>query len=132
MSGWRDEVQQTGAGPGDRGDRGDAEAAVDLGAARVVDAGDDPRHAVVLLGVAGGDDVAVVARGDRREAVGVADAGFLHDVAIEDRADELAAHDLLALVLLERMWVAVDHGHGVSLVLEHVREDSVLRGRILR
>ena len=63
-------------GPGDRGDRGYAEPFVDLGAARVVDAGDDVVDAELLARDTRGDDVGVVAAGDRRERVGVLDAGL--------------------------------------------------------
>ena len=57
--------------------------AVDVGAARVVDAREDDRDPVGLLGRAGADDVAVVARGDGDERVGVFDPGCLqHRTAV--------------------------------------------------
>ena len=62
-------------GPADAGHGGDAEFAVDVGAARVVDPGDDDRNAVGLPGGAGGDDVAVVTGGDGDECVGLLDPG---------------------------------------------------------
>ena len=120
--GVRDHVEQAGARPRHRGDRRDAQAAVDLGAAGVVDARDDARDAEVLLGGAGGDDVAVVAARDGGEAVRVADAGILEHVAVEDGADELLAHDLVALFAVEDERVVVDDRDRVALELEHPRE----------
>ncbi len=120
--GVRDHVEQPRARPRHRGDRRDAETAVDLGAARVVDARDDARHAVVLPRGARRDDVAVVARGDSGEAVGVLDPGVLEHVAVEHRTDELLTEDLLALGTLEDERVLVDHRDRVPLELEHARE----------
>ena len=50
--------------------RRDAEALVDLGPPRVVDAGDDVRDLVGLAGDPGGEDVGVVAARHRRQRVG--------------------------------------------------------------
>ena len=64
----------TGAAPGrrstDGGDRGDAEPLVDLGAAGVVDPGDDLLDAERLAGHPRRDDVGVVTAGDGGERVG--------------------------------------------------------------
>ena len=65
-------AQHLVGGPAHGGDGGDAEPLVDLGAARVVDAGHDVLDAERLAGHPGGDDVGVVAAGDRGEGVGVA------------------------------------------------------------
>ena len=63
--------------PPHRGDGGDAEPLVDLGAAGVVDAGDDVLDAERLAGHPGREDVGVVAAGDGGEGVGVVDAGLV-------------------------------------------------------
>src|SRR5262245_49734525 len=93
-----------------RGDGRDAEALVDHRPAGVVDAGHDPLDAERLPRHAGGQDVRVVAAGDRSDGLCVADPGLLQRVAVE--AD---AHDLLAREVLvqapERLGVLVDHGH---------------------
>ena len=120
--GVRDHVEQPRARPRHRGDRRDAETAVDLGAARVVDARDDARHAIVLPRGARCDDVAVVSRGDSGEAVSVLDSGVLEHVAVEHRTDELLAEDLLALRTIEDERVLIDHRDRVPLELEHARE----------
>ena len=76
-------AQHLVAGPLHRGDGGDAEALVDLGAARVVDARHDVLDAVLLARDAGGEDVRVVAARDGGEGVGVVDAGGPQGVAVE-------------------------------------------------
>lgn len=69
-------------GPPDAGDRRDAQLPVDVGAAGIVDAGQDDRDPVRLLGGPRADDVAVVPGGDRDERVRVVDPGrFQHGPA---------------------------------------------------
>ncbi len=117
-----DHVEQAGARPRHRGDRRDAQTAVDLGSAGVVDARDDTRDSEVLLGGSRRDDVAVVAAGHRGEAIRIADTGVLKDVAIEHGTDELLPHDLVALFAVEDERVVVDDRNRVALELEHPRE----------
>ena len=84
-------AQHLVGGPLHRGDGGDAEPLVDLGAAGVVDAGDDLLDAERLAGDTRGDDVGVVAAGDGREGVGAPDAGLLQDRLVEAVAGDLVA-----------------------------------------
>ena len=70
----QDPAQHPLGRPLHRGDGGDAEALVDRGPARVVDAGDDPLDAVGLPGDAGDEDVRVVAVGDGGQRPGLLDA----------------------------------------------------------
>ena len=86
-----EELDEAPGRPRHRGDRGDAQAFVDLGAARVVDAGDHPLHAEALPRDTGGDDVGVVAGGHGGEGVRARDAGLLEDPAVEAHAGEGAA-----------------------------------------
>ncbi len=78
-------AQHLVGGPADGRDRRDAEALVDLGPVRVVDPGDDVGDAERLAHHARGEDVRVVAVGDRGERVGVLDAGLAQGVAVEAR-----------------------------------------------
>ena len=77
--------------PAHRRDRGDAEALVDLGAARIVDPGDHMGDVEGLAGHPGGQDVGVVAAGDGGEGVGLLDAGLLERVPVKADAGDLAA-----------------------------------------
>ena len=110
-------AQHLVGGPLHGGHRGDAEPLVDLGAARVVDAGHDLLDAERLAGHPGRDDVGVVAAGDRREGVGALDAGLLEDGLVEAVAGDLVAVEGRAEPP-ERVGVAVDDRHGVVAVLE--------------
>ena len=70
---WR---KHPSAGPRHGGDRGDAEAFVDRGPPRIVDAGDDVLDAEGLAGDAGDEDVGVVATGDGGDGAVGRDAGL--------------------------------------------------------
>ena len=113
--------QEAVGGPGHGGDGRDAQALVDRGALGVVDAGHDLGDAEGLAGHPRGDDVRVVARGDRRERLGPVDARGGQHLAVE-----AGAHDLLAVEVAaeaaERLGVAVDHGHVVAEPLERQGE----------
>ena len=101
-------AQDPSTGPRDGGDRGDAEALVDRGAARVVDAGDDVLDAEGLAGHAGDEDVGVVATGDGGDGTIGGDAGRGQNVAVEPDADHGGAREPLAETA-ERLEPAVDH-----------------------
>ena len=73
-AGGQQPAQHLVGGPLHGGDGRDAEPLVDLGAAGVVDAGDDLLDAERLAGDPGRDDVGVVAAGDGGEGVGLLDA----------------------------------------------------------
>ena len=90
------------------------EALVDQRAPRVVDAGDDPLDPEVLAGDAGGEDVRVVAAGDRGDGAGALDAGLDQVVAVEAEADDLLAAEVLGQALAERVGVLVDDGDRVA------------------
>ena len=110
-------AQHLVARPLDRGDGGDAEPLVDLGAARVVDARDDVLDAVLLARDASREDVGVVTAGDGGEGVGVVDAGGPQGVAVE--ADSLDGVALEAgAETPERGLVLVDDGHLVPGTLD--------------
>src|SRR6478735_5404891 len=79
-SGRQDPAQHLVGGPLDRRHRGDAQTLVDLGAARVVDPGDDLLDSEGLTGHPRGDDVGVVAARHRGEGIGATDAGLLQDL----------------------------------------------------
>ena len=99
------------------GDRRDAEALVDRGAARVVDAGDDPLDLERLACDPRRHDVRVVAARHRRERAGVLDAGFLERVAVEAEADDAVATEAGGQAP-ERVLALVDDRDGVTLLLE--------------
>ena len=88
-AGGQQPAQHLVGGPLHGRDRGDAEPLVDLGAARVVDARHDGLDAERLARDARGDDVGVVAAGDRGERVGPADPGLLEDGLVEPVAGHL-------------------------------------------
>ena len=76
-------------------DRLQAERAIRLAAERVVDLGDDARHAESVLRQLRGEGVAVVALGERHDQVGLLGAGGAHDVLVRAAAaDGLAAEAL--------------------------------------
>ena len=104
-----------------RGDRGDAESLVDGGAARVVDAGDDPFDPERLTGDAGGEDVRVVAARHGGHRVGVFDAGRLQPFAVEPDAGHGGAAEIGGQAT-ERLGLAVDDGDRVALRSELCRE----------
>ena len=110
-------AQHLVGGPLHRGDGGDAEPLVDLGAAGVVDPGDDLLDAERLAGDTRGDDVGVVAAGDGRERVGAADAGLLQDLLVEAVSGHLVAVEPGAEAP-EGVGLAVDDRDGVVAVLE--------------
>ena len=75
-----------------------------LEVARVVDAGDDPLDAVLLLGHLADQDVVLVVAGDRDHQVGALDAGALEHpqlgrVAVLDGVLELLLDDAVAAVI---------------------------------
>ena len=114
-------AQHLVGGPLHRGDRGDAEPLVDLGAAGVVDPGHDLLDPERLAGHPRGDDVGVVAAGHRGEGVGATDAGLLQDLLVEAEAGDLVAVEV-GPQPAERVGLAVDDGDGVVAVLEAARE----------
>ena len=72
--------------------------------ARVVDPGDDPLDAVLLLGHLADEDVVLVVAGDRDDEVGALDAGALEHpqlggVAVLDGVLELLLHHAIAAVV---------------------------------
>src|SRR6478609_902141 len=109
------------SGPLDRRDRGDAEPLVDLGAARVVDPGDDGLDPEALAGDPRGDDVGVVTARHGGERVGTAYAGLLQDLLVEALAGDLVTVEARAQAP-EGVGVAVDDRHGVVAVLEAARQ----------
>ena len=117
-----DPAQDLPGGPGDGGDRGDAQALVDLGAAGVVDAGDDLLDAVGLAGDARREDVAVVAAADRGEGLRARDAGGLEGLAVEADAGDGLAGELRA-ERAEGLGVLVDDGDRVAELVEAVGEE---------
>ena len=110
------------------GDGGDAEALVDLGAAGVVDAGDDVLDAVLLARDAGREDVGVVAAGDGGERVGVVDARGPQGVAVEADPRDGAPLERGAQPA-ERGLVLVDDGHLVAGPLDGARRGRRRHGR---
>ncbi len=100
-------------GPAHGRDRRDVQPLVDLGAPRVVDAGDHDRHLVVLARDAGRDDVRVVAARDRQEDVGIPDPGLLQDVPGEPEANEGLRVEA-GRQPVERARALVDHGHRMA------------------
>ena len=110
-------AQHLVGGPLHRGDRGDAEPLVDLGAAGVVDAGDDLVDAERLARDTRGDDVGVVAARDGRERVGATDAGLLQDLLVEAVTGDLVAVEP-GPEPPEAVGLAVDHGDRVVALLE--------------
>ena len=90
-AGGQEPAQHLVGGPLHGRDRRDAEPLVDLGAAGVVDPGDDLLDAEGLARDPRGDDVGVVAAGDGGEGVGAADAGLLQDRLVEAVAGDLVA-----------------------------------------
>ena len=120
-AGGQQPAQHLVGGPLHRRDRGDAEALVDLGAAGVVDAGDDLLDAEGLPGHPRRDDVGVVAAADGREGVGALDAGLGQHGLVEAVAGHLGAVERRAQTP-ERVGVAVDDADGVVAVLEAAGE----------
>src|SRR6266498_706391 len=96
---------------------GDAEALVDLGAARVVDAGDHRRHLELLPGQPRGDDVGVVAVGHRRERSRPLDPGLAQHVLVEPVAVHLRALEVEAQHP-ERDFALVDDGDRMAAPFE--------------
>ena len=76
-------------------DRGNAEALVDRGTSRILDAGDDPLDVERLPGHAGDEDVRVVAAGHRGEGSRLLDAGLAEPVPVESHADHRASLEVL-------------------------------------
>ena len=105
-------AQHLVGGPRDGRDGRDAEPLVDQRAPRVVDAGDDVLDAVGLAGDPGAQDVGVVAARDRRERLGLGDAGRLEVVAVEPEADHGGAGEVRRQAA-ERPGVLVDDRDGV-------------------
>ena len=104
-------------GPAHRGDRGDAEPLVDLGATGVVDAGDHVLDAEGLAGDPRGEDVGVVAVADGGEGVGGLDPGLGQGVAVEpDAGDTLSLEGRAEAA--ERRAVLVDDRDVMPLALE--------------
>ena len=97
------------------------EALVDLGAARVVDAGDDVLDAEGLAGHPGGEDVGVVAAADRGEGVRALDPGLDEVVAVEADAGDGRAGEV-GVQLAEARALLVDHRHGVTGLVQGVGE----------
>ena len=87
----KDPAEHLVRAPAHGGDRGDAEALVDLGAARIVDPRHDVRDVERFAGHPGGQDVRVVAAGHGGEGVGLFDAGLLERFPVEADAGDLAA-----------------------------------------
>src|SRR5690606_2784870 len=102
-------------------DRRDAEPLVDLRAAGVVDARDDVADAERLARDPRGDDVGVVARGDRGEGAGVLDAGLDERVAVEAQPGDAAALEVRGQPP-ERLGVLVDDAHRVAVLLQRLGE----------
>ena len=117
----QDPAQHLVGGPLDGRHGGDAEPLVDLGAPGVVDAGHDLLDAEGLAGHPRGDDVGVVAAGDRRERVRPTDAGLLQDLLVEAVAGHPVAVEARAEPS-EGVGLAVDHRHRVVPVLEAARQ----------
>ena len=98
---------------GGRDRRLDAEQAEVLEVARIVDPGDDPLDAVLLLGHLADEDVVLVVAGDRDDQVGALDAGALEDpqlggVAVLDGVLELLLdHAEAAMVGLDERYLAL-------------------------
>ena len=103
------------------GHGGDAEPLVDLGATRVVDAGDDVLDAVLLPCDAGGEDVGVVTARDGGERVRLVDAGGPQGVAVEADPRHGAAVEARAQPA-ERGLVLVDDGDLVTGPLDRAGE----------
>ena len=106
--------------PARGGDGRDVEALVDLRPARVVDAGDDFRHVVVLERHARGDDVRVVPARDGDERIRVLDAGVLQHVPVETESDDLP-RTVPGWVGVEGLWILVDD-RDVVVLDERVRQ----------
>src|SRR5579875_598831 len=104
-------------GPGDGGHRGNAQALVDLGAARVVDTGHDVGDPVGLAGDAGRQDVGVVAVGDGGQCAGFLGTRPLEVVAVEAGSHHRGAGPARGQPTECRSH-AVDDGHGVAVVHE--------------
>ena len=117
----KDAPQDLVGAPAHRSDGGNAEPLVDLRAAGIVDPGHDVRDVERLTGNAGGQDVGVVAAGDRSEGVRLGDSGLLQRVPVKPDAGDLPAGEALAEPA-EGAVVLVDDGHGVAGVLERVRQ----------
>ena len=108
-------------GPPDGRDGRDAEPGVDLGAARVVDAGDDVLDAEGLAGYPRRDDVGVVATGHCGEGVGLLDTGLDQRVPVEADAGDLTAPEARPEPP-KRAGVLVDDRHRVTDRLDAVRD----------
>jgi len=94
-------------GPGDGRDSGNPESLVHLGAAGVVDAGNDLLDAVGLAGDSGSEDIAVVPAAHGGEGVGPLDARCLEGLTVEtDPLDGLAAE--VGAQLAEGVGILVD------------------------
>ena len=117
----QDPAQHLVGAPAHRGDRGDAEALVDFGAARVVDPGHHVGHVEGLARHPGGQDVGVVAAGHGREGIGLLDAGLLQRVPVKADAGDLPAGEARAEPP-EGAVVLVDDGHRMAGVLQRVRQ----------
>src|SRR5262245_4458989 len=109
--------------PAGGGDRGDVQTFVDVGAHRVVDAGDDLRHVIGLAGDPGRDDVRVVSARHRQEGVGLLDPGLLEDLAVEPEPDQRARLEPRGQPR-ERRGVLVDDRDLVALLGQLLREQD--------
>src|SRR5712692_3024653 len=105
--------------PAHRRNGGDAEPLVYLGAAGVVNPGNDPGHVERLTGDACRDHVRVVPAADGRERVGTLDARLDEHIAVEADAGDLAALEAWPQ-LAECLRILVNDGNRMPLVLENV------------
>ena len=88
----------------------------------VVDAGDHVLDLVGLTRDAGGQDVGVVAAGDRHQRRGPGEAGRVEHVAVEAGPHHVGAGPVLGQPLLEGPLVAVDDRDRVACLLQAHRE----------
>ncbi len=116
-------AQHLVGGPAHGRDGGDAQALVDLGAARVVDPGRDVLDAEHLPGHPGGDDVGVVAAADRGEGARLLDAGLAQGVLVEADTGHPPTGEAGAQTSEGRR-VLVDDGDRVTSLFEGLRESG--------
>lgn len=118
---WQQATHDLSRRPRHGGDSGNAEALVDLGAARVIDAGDHVLDAVGLASDASREDVGVVSATYRRESVGALDPRILESFAIEaDALDRRAGES--GTQSAKRLRILVDDRDGMTGIVETVRK----------
>ena len=108
-----EQEHDAGCRPPHRGDGGDVQSLVDLGAPGVVDPGDHLRDVVVLAGDPGRDDVRIVPVGDGHERIRLLDPRLLQHLAVEAEADDGFGLEARREPV-ERLWPLIDDGDGVA------------------